>query len=310
MGVFIPNPEYPSVEEILADPAWLRLLFALTAKHLFLTAGQAQHLRRQTASPDTPQLLLSSKHTRFVLDRLTKAEFLGAASALLPPVTIRDTPVFIHRYLFGDPNTFTQDEAKRICETANARLPPISQHAQRKLYFARQSLCPVLREAGYTVAPWRTAWDGRAREETVQNILGWHNAVEIRSECSPSEIACTPVTAQYNLNELRFFDRYCATDALGGCKFSANGRPTQHHADGSLDEPSVNLVRLNSQNVIGLESLVERDETDITAKKYDDVAADRIGLFFLRPLLPHQLIEQVILFRTELSRFFHDCWWM
>jgi hypothetical protein len=274
MGDFVSRVEHAEAASFLADPAWQRVLFALLADHLFLTTGQADHLRGRIAPPDTLAHPVRRNHTRYVLNSLVDAGLLGCAQAFLPKTTIGSRPIFVRRQ-FDDEGPPNEREVARLIAASDDRLEPISRHAERRLYFAKEALCPILRAAGFKVRGWRCDEDWHAREAAVRTILTWHQEVALRKDPSPREVACTLLTAHYNLNQLRLLDTLPEPPPLAQSEFSAHGDLTRKGPEAKLDGPTFGLVHL----------------------------------FFLRPLAGRKIIEQIQV-HHGMNGLFMNCWWM
>ncbi|MBA4067820.1 MAG: hypothetical protein C0501_29800 [Isosphaera sp.] len=274
MGDFVSGVEHTEAANFLADPAWQRVLFALFAEHLFLSAGQAEHLRRRTAPSDTPAELVRGAHTRFVLNSLVDAGLLGSAPAFLPKATIGASPILVRRQ-FDDEGPPDDRVVARLVAAADGRLEPLNRHAERTLYFAKDGLGPVLRAAGFRVWYWKCDEDWRAREGAVRTLLDWHQEVATRKGSSPREIACTLLAAHYNINQLRLAEAFPEPLPQAKCEFSARWSPGRAGPQARFDGPTFGLT----------------------------------NLFFLRPLPAREIIEQIAI-HHGMDGMFMKCWWM
>lgn len=271
MGEFVSTGEESA--RVLADPAWQRVLFALLADHLFLTAGQAEHLRRRTAPLGASAELMSGSQTRSVLNSLAAAGFLGSAHAFLPKTTIGQRPLFVLRRPEGD-----LPDVSRCIAAATERLEPLHRHADRKLFFAKDAVCPILRAAGFHVPFWKSDEAWHAREKAFRTIHDRHQEVTARTDATPREIACTLLTAHYNLNQVRLADTFPEPPPLAKGKFSAYG----------------NLA-------------LKGPEADLSGSTFE-----KTGLFFLRPLRTHEMREQIetCCEESSVTHYISEFWWM
>ncbi len=224
----------PSVDQTLADPYFQQLLFSLLTEHLFLTAGQARQYLLQAAPPDTSPELVREDYVRKILDRLVRAGYLVAATALLPPVTIGVEPVAILRSHFAVAPT--PEEIRPYARPAFERVPGLDLHKPRRLYCAAEPLRPVLRGFGHTVPEWIANRFWPTREAVFQIVYDAHLEVLARPGHSAHEIACTQLTAYYNVNHLRFTERFRAAVAGGQRGYAVNVHLTTRDPDARLDD--------------------------------------------------------------------------
>jgi hypothetical protein len=247
----------PSVETILADPVIRQVLYSLHTEHLFLSLGQIQHYLRVLAPSGTPDRLLSREKVIAVFDQLVDADYLGREHALLPDITITKG---IFGKSFAAP---TPEDLTTLVEAGRSRVPSLDSHRNRNLYYSTDSLSEVLRSFGYTVVDWSASENRQfqlgSRPRQFEWVLAEHRELEQFAEHSQYDIACTLLTAQYNLNEIRFMDRYRAEIASGARTLVAHKPPTPAFLDGMFIGPD-----------------------------YESTA-----LYFLRPLPPYQLRAQI-----------------
>lgn len=266
----------PTVEETLADNTFRRLLFSLLTEHMFLSAGQARRYLLLSAPTGTSCRLVTNDNVRSILDQLVDAEYLGCRSALVPPFTIADQPIIFREGGYHNCQRLSPAEAKNCAELARRRVPPLDRHETKKLYFARGTLGPYFRALGYSVDYWNESDWRRGKDELFGKVFGEHHEVEERHGVTPYEIACTDLTAQYNLNQVRFLNRVHPANSANMCGF-------HFHA-------SVNPQRLDA----------ELTNTEL----------GWIGLYFLRPWQAHQFIEQIDEYRVWYSQWLSTTWWL
>ena len=236
----------PSVDQTIADRYFQELLFSLLTEHLFLTAGQARQYLLEAAPPGASPELVREEYVRKILDRLVRASYLVSATALLPPVTIGVEPItgLLHRFAVAP----TPDEIRPYARPAFERVPGLDRHKPRRLYCAAEPLRPVLRDVGHTVPAWNASRHWPSREGVFRIIYDAHLEVLARPGHSAHEIACTQLTACYNVNHLRFTERFRAAVAGGRRGFTVNvhlgaQEPDAHVEDAEYGRVAVYFAR-------------------------------------------------------------------
>jgi hypothetical protein len=217
---------------------------------------------------------------------------LGDGSAdfrRLPPAIISETPIFefkeaetgwvpltpetLAAFAFGAGPVHHLNEshptvADLTCyaSLAKRRVPPLEAHRGAKLYFATNkaaSLFPPDKHCRLDI------------EQTAEQLIGWHRAVETSAGASAQDIAGTQLTAILNLNQFMLANQFRSKFAANEWRYEALGRGHATSPDGTL-------------------SVKDRGN---------------VALFFLRPLLPDEVREIIQTWWSTTSPF-SECWWI
>jgi hypothetical protein len=157
---------------------------------------------------------------------------------------------------------------------AKRRLPSIKTHRETRLYFTTPKAANLVCGRGRYAGPWFQSASGKLDYgNRAEVLIEAHRVVENIPESSPQDIACTQLTALYNLNQFM----------LGGCF-----------------QPKIAAGEWSYKSLAMLE---------ITKGGFEISVKDRgkVSLFFLRPLLPDELKA---LIGTWGSSSFDECWWI
>ncbi len=271
----------PTLAQILLDPAVQDLLETLVDA-LFLTPRQMGDWLWNYPGPGflghalTPATRIRSLHrfrklVRFTLDLLEQSSLLGCYSVeRLPPVTIGEQFLFSHDSLNKSCQLPTSDEATQFADNARRRVPPLGSHGPSKLYFARNSCCEFLDDECGGPGVRHTA-----RDETVNEMVDRHKTAETRFNPSPVEIATTHLTAVLNVNQILLAK--------------------------SITEKTKTVDRpYRATGLFGTGS----PEARIRFRR------ETVALYFLRPILPEQICDQVEQYRSQYSDTATVAWWM
>lgn len=267
-----------SLETSLADEAVRTLLVSLLTEHVFLAAGQVQRFFRSKVPEKTEPSCLEAGNIKRILEPLVDAGLLGREDALLPPPTIGCTPLWVQ-----DRNEHNRPSTRQVIEAAHARVPPLNQHSKRNLYFAKESARVALRAISLDVPDMRSDWELHLPGSGYPPSTEANFAIERHREAiglngTPIEIARTRLTALFNLNELRFMERFRPTTE-GGANILNVGR---FHDRWSFPDGT-----LRGEEFPGL------------------------GIFFLPPISLDQFAGQVGRFQSlPLSHGLRQCWWL
>jgi hypothetical protein len=252
----------PSIEQLLTDEPAQRLLYTLLSEVFCLTAGQIHEFLRGSSPPGISAQQFH-ECVRRLRHQLVQGGYAGVASIdRLPPATISREPIFKHDGPSWEVPQFSDEDVSRFSNVARERVPPLDRHMPGKLYYATPKACEFLRSLGPTASfpISRLPIHQQPRVEQLEKMIASHP--DGKSSPSAYEIACTDLTAAVNLSQMLFMDTVAPLIQAGRGGYT------------------ISTTREDAR-------LYGRLETHAPSRRFT-------GLFFLGPLLPHELRERLM----------------
>lgn len=216
MGSFF--PPYEASCSNLPPEAVERVLRTLLVDCLCLTESQVRDCVNFHLPTKERHLREMRRIVRSFLDRLEGAGLVAKQKvSFVPPVTVSVEPILKDDQLFCALDEWPLDELNHVAQASQARVPPLENHTEERIYFATADACTRIRSYGLlaTLPEVSLPIDQEGRFELLAKIIEKHPRGGVGPLPTQHEISRSRLTAQINLAQLLFMDGFAERHLTG-----------------------------------------------------------------------------------------------